>query len=73
MVVGGVVGLGVRGNHFVALLKRGSHHNGIEILAKAYEQLSASSECRDAPRRPLFHIEQRKGREADGLERDMPA
>lgn len=70
MVVGGVVGLGVRGDHFITLLERSPHHNGVEILAEAQEQISAGSECRDAPRRPFFHIDQRKGRPADGFERD---
>lgn len=35
MVVGGVVGLGIRGDHFIALLERCSHHDGFEVLAEA--------------------------------------
>src|SRR5579864_9735825 len=73
MVVGGVVSLGVCRNHLVALLERSSHHNGIEIFAETQEQLSAGSECREAPRRPFFHFDQRHGCAADRLKRDTAA
>ena len=73
MVVGGVVGIGVCRNHFVALLERGSHHNGCEIFAEAQKQFSAGSECREAPRPPFLNCVQRNGRAADRIEGNVPA